>query len=141
MDGWIEEQTAFCLLHEPHCGSEQGIYSFNSWKRGVAGGTGSCILAISAQERAKRNGLTQITISVDFSLGLQVPHRCLLIVVTRCGLDFLPRQQAQPLTLLFAEGDSCAGQACNVCFRGVVLKAYLKGPSWKVASITLSAST
>lgn len=73
--------------------------------------------------------------------AFKIPHGCLLIVVTRCGLDFLPRQQAQPLILLFAEGDSCAGQACNVCFRGVVLKAYLKGPSWKVASIPLSAST
>lgn len=90
MDGWIEEQTVFCLLHEPHCGSEQGIYSFNSWKRGVAGGMGSCILAISAQERAKRNGLTQITISVDFSLGLQDPPW----VLVDCGDQMWPRLSA-----------------------------------------------
>lgn len=32
--------------------------------------------------------LTLTAMSVDFSLDLQVPQRCLLIVVSRCGLDF-----------------------------------------------------
>lgn len=42
------------------------------------------------KKRPREVALTQMAISVDFIFGLQVSHRCLLTVVSRRGLDFLP---------------------------------------------------
>lgn len=83
--------------------------------------------------------LTQIAVSVKFRLGLQVP------ISARRGEQIWPGFSALttgPANSSFssAEGDSCAGQACSVCSCGRFSRL-IEGPSWKVASISLSSST
>lgn len=90
-DRQLDEQTIFHLVIKHSMAL--GRYLFTEfWKSG-----GRCHLILSSchlcprkrpsggQEKEFDSGFA---VAVDFSSGRQVPQTCLLVVVSRCGLDF-----------------------------------------------------